>query len=365
MSYLKYLIRDKSILFNKSIPILNNYISKLEIKNEIKNKIIAVGDVHGSFLQFLIPLIITNFIKNVEITDNEIKFDFNDNSENTNKIIYLGDIFDRAYHNKYYLIVNALIKLIYKYPNNIIWCYGNHDVDEYYSLLLKIKNKMNEALQLQENFVRPGRLLQQQIYSSDLNDDEQQFYNFSLANLRTIYYEPSINAVFSHTLILDKVYKSILTGDMEDLILFSSEYSLDKNEISKSMNSHDSCSEDIEEFNNNVRFLINQKSIAERIICKCFNNRYEDIEGRADLSPSDLEDKIFMNDENIIHVVGHDIVNTDEFILENSEAKIIFTDFAAMYKKGSFNPYYIERPKFVIFNEKPEILSFDKLTIKL
>ena len=133
MSYLKHLIKDKSTLFNKSISILNKYISEFEFKNEkLENKIIAVGDIHGSFLQFLLPLIITKFIKNVEITDNEIKFEYFEN-ENSNKIIYLGDIFDRAYHNKYYLIINMLIKLINKYPNNIIWCYVNHYVNEYYN----------------------------------------------------------------------------------------------------------------------------------------------------------------------------------------------------------------------------------------
>ena len=330
MSYLKHLIRDKSVLFNKAIPLLNKYVSDIEINSNsnFKSLIIAVGDIHGSFLQTLIPLIITKFIKNVKITESSINFNYVDNPDLSNKIIYLGDIFDRAYHDKYYLITDLLIKLITKYPDNIIWCYGNHDVDKY--------------IELSEE--------------TNLTNEEERFYNFSFINLKTIYYEPLNNVMFSHTLILNKNYQSILTGDLEDLLLFSS-YSSRSEYSEYKTNSIESKSEskfdEIEEFNNNVRFLLNQKEIRERINCKCFNNRYEDLN---ELS------KIFKINNK--HIVGHDVTNLDEYICEENK-NIIFCDFEAMYKKNAFNTYYIERPKFIfIENNEIKINKYPSLTIK-
>ena len=115
----------------------------------------------------------------------------------------------------------------------------------------------------------------------------------------------------------------------------------------------ENLSNKIDEFNNNVQFLINQKAISGRIACKCFENRYEEF---SDIS------KTYLN--SIIRIVGHDVVNSSEF-LDCIDENIIFADYGAMYHKNSFNSYYLEIPQFIsIFESKFEILKFDELKLK-
>jgi len=389
MNFLPNTFLTKNAVFKRVLPELNHYISNFESSFQfpfdnssyifkskcqaavpktteslsISEMIIAVGDVHGSFTQLVLPLIMANLIKNVVIDVNEIKFEFSEKTEKA-KVIYLGDIFDQSYHDKYYLQVDLLLKVIEKYPNNVVWCYGNHDIDRYIDLIEQIKT----------DIVHPG--------SADFSEAERRFYNFTLTQMKTVHYEPSINTLFSHTLILDKTFEAISTGDVEDLLLFSSHSEFKFEGHSSDDHDLEACDlggesrpipfkiefsilmNEISEFNRNVRFLIAQKSVNRRIECKCFNNRCEDV---CEDSETELEyPKIFKR--NINHVVGHDIVNPSNFkvIMENGN-QIVFADFGAMLKKGSLTlTKYYETPRFVIFHKDhdPYILEFPKFVAK-
>lgn len=83
------------------------------------NKVILIGDIHGSFHTFF--RIILRFHRMNILNINTLKIT-NDNY----KIIFLGDIVDRGQYS--YLILNILLPLMYNNPNNIFAIRGNHEV---------------------------------------------------------------------------------------------------------------------------------------------------------------------------------------------------------------------------------------------
>jgi hypothetical protein len=92
------------------------------------NKIIIVGDIHSNFIKFFEPLKQANIIQSYCITDNYIHYSFTE-SEPTSEVIYLGDFIHRGNQNQMF-ILNALVDICSKYPNNVKFVLGNHDIAE-------------------------------------------------------------------------------------------------------------------------------------------------------------------------------------------------------------------------------------------
>lgn len=332
-------------IFVKNIDGLNEYLNNFEHNLEnINDSIIAVGDVHGSFLQAILPLIIGGYIHNVHITEDEILYDINKTCENNIIIVYLGDIFDYAYHDEYYLIVNMLINLITTFPNYIYWCYGNHDTKEF----LRVKDL------------------------DDRDEDELNFYNFSCNNARVFYYNQYFNFLFSHTVLKSDFFtKFSVTTEYADIwkFLASSEtvstYSETFSTYSETLSRYAEDSEKpkiaeaIEKFNKLVLqnlFNGDDQIKIDRIDSECFYLRYEHIASDYDIAF-----------DNINKVIGHDITNLTNY---NKYDKLYLADFDAMHVKRRILKTYFERPRFFILRNSLDdaininIKIYDELMIK-
>jgi hypothetical protein len=157
---------DQDILIN--IWNMYVYITNEELKNikpytdlSRNPRFVMVGDVHGSFLQLLTPLIQYGFINNVRLHEirgpienvdigSLISFKFHSTNSNQKKylpyLIYLGDIVDHSIHGMDLLLVRILMDLIQMFGYNIYWCFGNHDMALYYTMIgskIDIKNTFN------------------------------------------------------------------------------------------------------------------------------------------------------------------------------------------------------------------------------
>lgn len=336
MGRFKHIFHKQRDLFVKNIDLLNEYISNFEQnKPEISDSVIAVGDIHGSFLQAILPLIISNYIKDVKIVEDEILYTLNISDIHTNIIVYLGDIFDYAYHDEYYLIVDMLIDVITTFNNSIFWCYGNHDTKEF----LRLKNNIE-----------------------NLDEEELDFYNFSCKHGRVFYYNSYFNFIFSHTVIENEFFtKFSIIPECSDVWKFStiseSTYSETVSTYSEAIskyaeeNETEMIDDEINKFNELILinfFNGNNDNKINYIDLKCFWNRYENINNEAF--------------ENINKVIGHDIVNLKHF---NEFEKLYMIDFDAMHSKRRLLKTYIERPRFCIINDKGvNVKFFDNLIIK-
>lgn len=98
-------------------------------QNIISDSIIIVGDIHSNFVKFFEPLKQANIISNYNIQNNIIEYTFVENSKPTSTVIYLGDFIHRGNENQI-LILDALINVCNKYPNNVKFVLGNHDIAE-------------------------------------------------------------------------------------------------------------------------------------------------------------------------------------------------------------------------------------------
>ena len=123
-------------IWNDYVKIANTYLSNIPISPNTPN-IVMIGDVHGSFLQLLTPLIEYGFISNVKLHEyhgnEDIKklITYNNNytqSKTYPHIVYLGDIVDHSIHGMDLLLLHILLDMIENYPYNIYWCFGNHDM---------------------------------------------------------------------------------------------------------------------------------------------------------------------------------------------------------------------------------------------
>lgn len=118
-----------------SDQLFNNYIIKLNEKLKyvhplnVDNCVFYVGDIHGSFLQALIPLISAGIIENIDITPEKINYNIRPKKTN-NKVIYLGDMFHRNLFANELLFVEVIVDLI-ESTDNVVWTLGNHDISEY------------------------------------------------------------------------------------------------------------------------------------------------------------------------------------------------------------------------------------------
>ena len=98
-------------------------------KQEFKDlPIIIVGDIHSNFIKFFEPLKQANIIKDYEIFENNITYRFT-GLEATHNVIYLGDFIHRGEINQMY-ILDVLVDICNKYPNNVNFVLGNHEVAE-------------------------------------------------------------------------------------------------------------------------------------------------------------------------------------------------------------------------------------------
>ena len=185
-------------IWNNYVKLLNEHFKNLKIDEKLFNeKYIVVGDIHASYFNFFEPLVRTGLIKNLSFNPvsvkgnyeivlsdkkqtikidmtktNYINYDnlkniyYNSNEFNfinynfvsdeeyeqlktkNIKIIYTGDIIDHSIHGMDLGLVDMLMKLTKRFPNNIYWCYGNHDV----SLLLYCLNKTNKKVEIDDNY---------------------------------------------------------------------------------------------------------------------------------------------------------------------------------------------------------------------
>ena len=97
----------------------------------VSNSIIIVGDIHSNFIKFFEPLKQANIISSYIIHDNndKIEYTFAENSNPTSEVIYLGDFIHRGNENQIF-ILDALVDICIKYPNNVKFVLGNHDIAE-------------------------------------------------------------------------------------------------------------------------------------------------------------------------------------------------------------------------------------------
>lgn len=115
---------------------------------------VIVGDVHASFLQLLTPLIKCGFLVGGTVKLNAInkrylsildiskliKYKIISASKRkylNTKIIYTGDIVGHSIHGMDLLLVKILVDLIKIFPDNIYWCFGNHDMALYNKMIDK------------------------------------------------------------------------------------------------------------------------------------------------------------------------------------------------------------------------------------
>lgn len=118
----------------KSLEVLTRYWQSYDKRNLEATKVF-VGDIHGDFNQFILPLIETETITLLggieavyESTFPEAnvylpKFKINETSV---QIYYLGDLVDEGNHSRNVVLMMA--KLLKK-TKNIHFCFGNHDTN--------------------------------------------------------------------------------------------------------------------------------------------------------------------------------------------------------------------------------------------
>ena len=142
-----FTIDDIKNSWNRYVDIMNPILQNMKINNSTPQYII-VGDIHGSFLQFLTPLIKYKFISNVtlrkipktgnfdigELMEFNIPYNDIDKIKLKTKIIYLGDMINHSIYGMDLLIVFVLKIIMFEFPNNIYWCIGNHDLALYFRL---------------------------------------------------------------------------------------------------------------------------------------------------------------------------------------------------------------------------------------
>ena len=97
--------------------------------------IIIVGDIHGNFIKFFEPLKQANIIKDYKITVNsnnisEINYSFHEVYQATSRVIYLGDFIHRGRDCGQILILESLVDICTRYPNDVNFVLGNHEIAE-------------------------------------------------------------------------------------------------------------------------------------------------------------------------------------------------------------------------------------------
>ena len=129
-------------IWNNYVDILNPYIADLKPDEETGD--IIVGDIHSSFLNFFTPLVKAGFITSLNfkkcVGDVNLKFVENDaggysnsiidvkfGSDQTQKVIYLGDILDHSAHGMDLALIEMFM-LMSKLNLPAYWVYGNHDI---------------------------------------------------------------------------------------------------------------------------------------------------------------------------------------------------------------------------------------------
>ena len=155
--------------WNIYVDITNNNLNNIRYSPKMAAPHhVLIGDVHGSFLQLLTPLIQYGFISNVKLNKIDKKIKINELisltihakskfdtsiSEITDcnfeqipkfyktKIIYLGDIVDHSIHGMDLLLIRLLMIFIKIFPRNVYWCFGNHDMALYAVMAKSFESK--------------------------------------------------------------------------------------------------------------------------------------------------------------------------------------------------------------------------------
>lgn len=184
---------------------------------------IIVGDVHGSFLQLLTPLILGQFIRNVKIEKDETNDKYNisyviikpESRFSTAKVIYLGDIPARNYSCLDFDFYRVLFDVKLQHNNDIIFCVGNWDLVYYYN----IKYEKSTTLERKE-FTNASLLipyLKQKNKKDETTGEKlcKQICNKINDYGNLIYYSKETNSIFSHT-IIDKYLAMLILSLNED-----------------------------------------------------------------------------------------------------------------------------------------------------
>ena len=178
---------------------------------------IIVGDVHGSFLQLLTPLILGQFIRNVKIEKDETNNKYNisyviikpEYRFSTAKVIYLGDIPARNYSCLDFDFYRVLFNVKSQHNNDIIFCVGNWDLIYYYN----VKYEKSTTLERKE-FTNAS------LFIPYLKQKKEKTTGEELCNKiddcgNLIYYSKETNSIFSHT-IIDKYLAMLILSLNED-----------------------------------------------------------------------------------------------------------------------------------------------------
>ena len=187
------------ILFLKS-EIMNEFYNNV-IKKYSKNinltsdDIIAVGDVHGSYLQVFYPLISSGLINNVKFEKTKIKFDITKNYKTCPTVIFLGDYFHKSVCEKSFLLVHSLLKIKNVVKDKLILLLGNHDINQY----VYEKNIITKStIEFPDNvFIKACEI-------EHINAKQKHIKEFILAvetNIFQISYVDKFGNIYSHTVL--------------------------------------------------------------------------------------------------------------------------------------------------------------------
>lgn len=261
--------------FQSILNKVNDYI-KNNIHPISKSKLYVVGDVHGSLLTLVGPLVQANILIPISSSDNYIEYslinkrfiyNINYNQNSQNLIIFTGDILERAHHRHNLEMLLMIIDIAEKLPNNVKFLLGNHEVgyllNEYYW-------SINEYEVAENVFDK---------YDSDNNKwINNNLNNITIATLKNyvdksetpfIYYSNEYKVLASHTFQHDKKYK--IDGDYLEEIdgrTYNKEYTLAYlDDIKKYINYDTTFSND--EFKSN--YVFNQTTLLNMI-----NNLYSE-----------------------------------------------------------------------------------------
>lgn len=127
-------------ILSKINDYIKNNVHSITIGREtpdLESKLYVVGDVHGSLLTLVGPLVQANILIPISSSGNYIEYssvdkrfvyNINQNQNSQNLVIFTGDILERAHHRHNLEMLLMIIDIAEKLPNNVKFLLGNHEV---------------------------------------------------------------------------------------------------------------------------------------------------------------------------------------------------------------------------------------------
>lgn len=128
-SKLETIEKTDNKLFDLIFKEVKDVLKTIEVDNTVDR--IVVGDVHGNLITFFAPLVRAGFITadDISFDDDNKMFVINNFKETRTRVIYTGDIIHRGKHRHAVKLLYLLVSLARSYPNNVVFVFGNHDLD--------------------------------------------------------------------------------------------------------------------------------------------------------------------------------------------------------------------------------------------